>query len=121
MQIQEIVDNDILVVNGVISLVSGKAQIAQHVRHRLLHFAGEWFLDTSAGIPYFEEILVRNLDVINAENIFKRVILTTPNIDRLLTFSLDFQQKERLLQVSFTAKSLREGLIEDNINLSEVL
>ncbi|MFY1894735.1 hypothetical protein ACOTCN_12180 [Achromobacter xylosoxidans] len=44
---------------GRASLIDGAAKVAQQIKVTLLAFLGEWFLDTSFGVPYFEEVLVK--------------------------------------------------------------
>jgi hypothetical protein len=38
-------------------LVDSPAAVAQAVKTRLLLFAGEWFLDTSEGVPWYSRVL----------------------------------------------------------------
>ena len=39
---------------------TGRESIQQHWAQRLKTFLGEWFLDTSIGVPYFQQILKKN-------------------------------------------------------------
>lgn len=43
--------------NGLLDLIDNKAQLDQKLTQRLKMFYGEWFLDTSRGVPYFGNIL----------------------------------------------------------------
>ncbi len=43
--------------NGLLRLISDKEQLAQKLTQRLKLFYGEWFLDTTRGVPYFGNIL----------------------------------------------------------------
>jgi len=43
--------------NGLLDLIDNKAQLAQKLTQRLKMFYGEWFLDTTRGVPYFGNIL----------------------------------------------------------------
>lgn len=63
-----------------IRLVRGPLAIAQRIRSRLLFFSGEWFLDTRLGMPYFDQILIKNprLPVVSA--IFRKAVRTTPGV-----------------------------------------
>lgn len=51
------VTDDISLTNGDLSLVSGPDELAQRVKDKLLTFVNEWFLDTSYGLDYREQIL----------------------------------------------------------------
>lgn len=93
-----------------VQFVSGLDAIAQRLRARLRFFAGEWFLDTRLGIPYFDQILVKNpkLSVINA--IFRKVLRTTPGVA-----SVDS------LSVSISNRARREGSIDFQARLDDGL
>jgi len=69
-----------------IATVEGPELFAQQLRIRLRRQLGEWMWRTDEGIPYREEILVRNPDlgVISAH--FKSTILGTPKALRLESF-----------------------------------
>jgi hypothetical protein len=61
-------DNDRVIVNGDWATVTDADAAAQRIKDRLLTFITEWFLDLSHGVPYRDNILVKNprLDVVNA-------------------------------------------------------
>ena len=40
-------------------VIDGLDSVRQRVRQRLRFFRGEWFLDTTLGVPYFQNIFVR--------------------------------------------------------------
>lgn len=104
-------DNDIFLENGQFALVEEGAETVQHVRTRLLFYRGEWFLDLEAGVPYFEEIFVKPVNLANVESILKQTILQTDGVERLLTFSLDYENTTRKLTVEFSAETIY-GLLE---------
>lgn len=110
-------NNDILIENNDFKLVEGSEEVRQIIMQKVRTFYGEWFLETSIGIPYFEEVLVKNPNPTRVEAIFKEVILTTPGVLKLLEFNLDFNNATRQLTLSFLAESLTGNI---NVN-SEVL
>lgn len=55
-------DND-LVITTDLAFTTGIAAVAQSCRIALQMFAGEWFLDLDAGIPYWDSILAQKPDV----------------------------------------------------------
>lgn len=99
--------HDIVIENGdavLIEDVEGDpAQIEQHLKIKLWLFKGEWFLDTSVGVPYFEDILVKNPNIPNIESILKQKILSTPGVNEILEFSIAFDRQARNLTVDFKA------------------
>jgi hypothetical protein len=108
--------NDIYVVDGDLVLVTASEAIVQFVKQKLRTFLGEWFLDLSIGVPYFEEVFKKapNLTVIDAA--IKDQILSTPGIVELLEFTMDAEPATRLLRIEFKARA-----IEGVINFSEVI
>ena len=89
---------------------------AQRIKVRLLFFFTEWFLDRSQGIPYLQDILEKAPDLQKVENILKTVILTTPRVIQLNSFTLDYDNLTRRLSVTF------EALTDDGVlTFNEVL
>lgn len=104
-------------VNSDLSLTEGTQAIEQHLRQRLQTFFQEWFLDKRIGIPYFEQVLVKNPDFVVVDSIFKREIIDTPGIEELVQFDFNFDKSLRELTLSFKARTI-EGSV---INFSEVI
>lgn len=100
----EAIVGDIDISSGDMVYLTGNEAIAQHVLVRLRFFSGEWFLDTRIGIPYFQQILVKNPDDAAVRAIFIEAIVTTPGIDSLDSFEMDYDGPTRALRVTFAAK-----------------
>lgn len=103
-------NDDIVIENGDLKLVQNSDAVAQYLRARLFTFLGEWFLDKSIGIPYFEEIFKKNINTVVVDSILKEKILTCPGIIELLEFNWDITSERRLF-LKFKVRS-KEGLIE---------
>jgi hypothetical protein len=95
--------NDIFLENGNLCRVTGSAQTIQFVRQRLLTYLGEWFLDTLAGLPYFQQILVKPANEILTEAVIKNEIATTPEVQELTSFEFTFDRSVRIVNIDFTA------------------
>jgi hypothetical protein len=91
-------DND-LVIN------SGATAIQQDIIQRLSFFAGEWFLDNTQGLPWYQQILVKNPDQSKVDAIFRNAILATPGVVSLSQYSFVPNFAARLLTVSFIAQT----------------
>lgn len=98
-------NNGLIVENGQLKLVTEGAETVQHVRTRLLFYLEEWFLDSTAGTPYFQSIFVKPANLGNIESILKTRILTTPGVEKLVEFSMDYDNTSRRLSVEFTAET----------------
>ncbi len=97
--------NDLYLLNGRISTVQDGNEVLQHVRTRLLTYQAEWFLDTTAGIPYLQSILIKPANLSATESIIKSEILQTPGVDGLSAFGLEFNKTTRTLNINFTAQT----------------
>jgi hypothetical protein len=91
---------DLVIADGDLVLVSGIDAVAQLIRGYLLLFRGEWFLDESAGIPYFEDILVKNPNLSAIREIFRQTLLEVPGVLSVESLSLELSA-ERTLSVDW--------------------
>ena len=94
---------DLDVTGGQLALVSDSAAIAQAVRCHLSFFKGEWFLDITAGLPYFEQILVKNPNIPALNAVYEKAILAVPGVSSLVSLVLDYDSAARTLAVTFRA------------------
>jgi len=82
-------------------LTTGADAIAQHLKAKFQLFLGEWFLDTSIGVPYYEDILIKKPSFVVVQEILKDVILETPGVLELETFKIDFDSSTRTFTLEF--------------------
>jgi len=97
--------HDLTLSNGDLVLVDRVDAIQQHVKQRYLFFFGEWFLDNTKGVPYYQSIFVKNpnLDLIDAT--LRNVALQTPGILQLNSFDFGYDNATRTISPSFQAES----------------
>ena len=99
-------NNDLIIEKGQLKLVEDGAETVQHVRTRLLFYTEEWFLDLLSGTPYFQQIFTKPVNLANIESILKTRILNTPEVEKLIDFTLNYEgNSERKLTVSFSAET----------------
>lgn len=84
--------------DGALAVVTENEAIGQHVRQRLKTFAGEWFLDTVAGMPWLTDLFAKKFDPALAEAIVKAEILNTDGVNSIVSFSVGFDRRLRDLQ-----------------------
>ena len=77
---------DLLLTAGRLSLVEGVDAIAQRIQGRLALWAGEWFADTSIGVPFLTFLGAKGGEKL-AESSLRRAILTCPGVASLESFS----------------------------------
>ena len=106
--------HDLLLKDGKLLLTEGASQRAQQIKIALLTFLGEWEFDTSIGIPYLEQILVKTPNKFRVEAILRKKILAVQGVRRITAFGLDINRITRSLSVHFVAET-DEGKVEDNV------
>jgi len=105
----DITTGDVLIKDTTLSIVRGDDALLQHLALRLRFFLAEWFLDLRVGIPYFEDILIKNPNLITVQAIFREVILETPGVDSVSRFDLSVNASTRVLSLDFTVIKTADG------------
>ena len=90
--------NDLSISKGKIVLTNGNAEIVQRVKMRLQWLVGEWFLDTTKGLPWFQEIL-GNKNTNNAVMLIRDQITSTSGVDSVSTINVIFDAQKRELSI----------------------
>lgn len=103
-------DHDILIKDGDFLLIDNAERVAQQIKVKLLTFLGEWFLDTTWGVPYLEYILVKQPNQELIKQILSEQILSVDDVKSLNALELDYQVKVRTLTINYEV-STEYGLI----------
>jgi len=96
--------------------INGADKVAQEIKINLLTLFGEWFLDITWGVPYLEEIMVKDPHMPSIETIFRSHILDVPHVTQLTSFNLTWDRARRTLTVNFAAVT-DYGIIQDSVRL----
>ena len=96
--------------------IDGADKVAQQIKINLLSFLGEWFLDIRYGVPYLEEILVKNPRLASVETILRNHIGSVPDVIRVDFFGMDWSRKDRSLRVEFSCETTF-GPIRESVKL----
>lgn len=89
-------------------------QIMQNLAIRLRFVLGEWYLDITQGIPYYEVFFKKAPNQIQIESILKQEIANTRGIVEITSFESAFDARRRVYSVKFSAKSIDgEELIKE--------
>lgn len=96
-------DGDLDISGGNFTILRGTDAIVQAVIVRLKFFLGEWFLARDAGIPWFQDILIKAPDVQLIQTIFRDAILGVTGILALNSLDLAYDAAARRLTVTFSA------------------
>lgn len=80
--------DDLLIENGLILFHDKEDELTrQKVAVVLRTYRGEWFVDFSVGVPYFQEILVGKGNKDLADVIIRSAIQETEGVENILSFS----------------------------------
>jgi len=90
--------HDLYFEDGRLATVDGPELFCQQLRIRLKRQLGEWMWNTEKGIPYREEVLVRNPDLGVVSAHFKSTILGTPKALRLEYFNISTVGKTMFIE-----------------------
>ena len=78
--------------------------VKQRLLIRLQTFKGEYFLDTTIGIPYLQKIFVKGVSKGVVDTIFKNAIEQTPGVSRLITYTGTFNRNLRTYTSNWKAE-----------------
>lgn len=99
-------NHDMTFGQGVGNFARDQEATAQAVRTRLLLLEEEWFLDTDAGVPWLQRIMVKPTDLPLAEALIKAEILGTEGILSIESFSMAFDRETRALVIGATVRNI---------------
>ena len=77
--------------------------VAQRLQTRLRLYLAEWAFDTTAGVPWREEILVRGRDVAPARAVLTAQILSCPGVVAIDVLNAEIDAAQRRLVFDFRA------------------
>lgn len=104
--------HDLYIANGQIARVTKSDSIMQAIKTRLLTVAEEWFMDLSAGLPWYTEMSGRNADLYLIRSYISSEITGTEGVDVLLSLELEYNNKDRKLDVLFKYTDIYGNTLE---------
>lgn len=87
--------------------------VAQKIRIRLLWFLSEWRWDPEEGVPYFEDVFVKNPDLDRIESIIREKIFEITEVTEVGEVSVTLDNEKRRVTVNYEAKTDKEILREE--------
>lgn len=94
------------------TLTSSEEFIKQKLKIVLSTFRGEWFLDTEVGMPFFQDMLGKNIDLGKLESLYIRAINSIPEVNKLIYLDLEEDKQTRTLSVKFAVTDNENNIIE---------
>ena len=104
--------SDIVLQNGDILMIDNAERVAQQIQITLRFWLGEWFLNTTDGVPYLEYILVKQPNMAHIRQILTEQIQSVEGVKAVTDMELTFDHRERSLLVEYTADT-DYGLVTD--------
>lgn len=86
--------------------------LVQKLVNVLKTFYGEWFLDYTIGIPYFDRVLIKKADLNDVNSIFLAAITAVPEVKKVIYFTTDFDLTLRTYKISFKVQSQDDSFVE---------
>lgn len=96
---------DMVYVNGGSPVTQLTADVvAQRLRITLYTFLGEWFLDLTVGVPYFQQIFGKLRTKASIDLIFQQIITNDPDVIEILTFESELSRGDRGYSMTFQVR-----------------
>lgn len=112
-----VVNNDLILTSD--AQIGGNNPVLQDVIQRISMFLGEWYLDNTQGVPWFQQILVKNPNQSDIDAIFTNIILGTPGVQSLTNYSFSPNFAKRTLSIKFSLLT-SSGTVNYNGTLAPV-
>lgn len=93
--------------------------VGQRLKIRLLTFMGEWFLDTTYGVPYWQRLLgIKQTSKSAIDLIFQQQILAEPGVKEIVSFGSTFQNRQYSLnfRVKVVTGEITSPIIVNPVN-----
>lgn len=105
-------NHDMTFGSGLANFAVDAEATAQNVRTRLQTLQGEWFLDTTAGVPYLNNATVskaitdKPADPAWADAVIQAEILDTDGVQAITSYSSVFNRSKRTFAVAVTIQTV---------------
>jgi hypothetical protein len=105
---------DLLVENANLQLtnIDEKDFILQKLKVNLKFVYGEWFMDTTKGIKYFENVFTKPVNRATIESIFKSAIAASYGVVSITDFTLTISERTLMLSTTVQTTAGELSLIE---------
>ena len=107
MQLELNTTGDLLIENDKMILIDGVSEIQQLVSSKLKTFMGEYFLDNTIGLPYFQVIFEKGVNPSIIYSIFLEALTNIDGIEEItqLDIDVDYQYRTGTIDIECKADS----------------
>ncbi len=92
---------DIALENGRFVMLRGAPYVRQKLVSRFRFWIGEWFRDRREGVPYRQDVFVRNPDLEVIRNLFRRIVRSVVEVAAIRRLELVYTPATRRLACDF--------------------
>jgi hypothetical protein len=100
-----------------LQLIDETDQIAQNLLIRLRFMLGEWYLDITAGIPYYQDILIKSPNQFRVESVIKEEIVNTEGVREITSFISEYSASNRRFSIQFSCQTDDDSQINLELEL----
>ncbi len=93
------IDNDLVITT------EESDSLRQRLIVKLYTFQEEWYLDTTLGTPWYQQIFGKNRSKETIDSIFKQSILEEPEVLQIESFQSSIDRASRIYSLSFRVRS----------------
>lgn len=97
--------HDLIIVDGDFIVIDNAERVAQQIKIQLLTWLGEWFLDTTHGVPYLDYVLVKNPNLELIASIFREQIMKVDDVNYVNSLEIDYDAQTRTMTVDYEAST----------------
>jgi len=83
-------------------MIEEQDRIRQEATIHLLTARGEWFLNILHGVPYFQDIWVKDPDRSLVDAVFKAELMKVDDVTAITSFSIDLDAATRIATITFS-------------------
>jgi hypothetical protein len=105
-------NHNIVFVNGDMVMTNKQQSLPQRIKQKLLSFRGEWFLDETRGLPFIEEILVKDYNLSRIEAIYLQELKNIEGISEILAFDISVDDRTRKMTINIRVLSTNNETVE---------
>lgn len=92
--------------------------VLQAIKIRLKWFLGEWRINPSYGMPYFDEVFVKNPSTSLLEDRIRTEILSVEGVESVESISININKTTRVATIEFVAVAdgeIKQGEVNVNV------
>lgn len=97
--------HDLVFINGACPVTQLLVDVVtQRLKITIYTFLGEWFLDTTIGVPYFQQVFGKIRSKATIDLIFQQIISDDVDVIEILTFESSLSSSDRGYSMTFQVR-----------------